>query len=257
VPRRWLILVSVLAVGALCAFFAVLTAMVWHAPGLVDLDLAAQRWRSSEEVDALLADGGALGFRSGLRPQQVVDLGSRRFVIPAAFLLALLALVGRDRIAALVAVGGPGLTGGLTQYLLKPVVNVPDGPRAFPSGHAGGITAVALVAVVLVYRRWGWLPALLVAPLAAAPALLVGAAVLRLNFHYPTDVLGGSLLAATIVLGLTAVLTLYRGPGDQLLRSSHRPGQAHDPATDPSLEVTRSGRSERLLVSIPPIRVSP
>lgn len=215
--RRRLLLLSVTTVGALAAAFVALAAHVWETRGIVDLDRAAHRLRRSNRVDALLADGAALGFDSGLQPRDVVHLGSRTVVIPAAFVLALLALACRDRIGALVAVAGPGLTGALTEYLLKPLVNGPEGPRAFPSGHTGGATSIALVVIVLVYRRWGWPPTVVVAPLMAVPVFFVGAALLRLDFHYPTDVLGGALLAGTVVLGLTAGLSLYRGPGSRLL----------------------------------------
>lgn len=217
---------ALLVVGALGGAFIALMVDVWETNALVGLDSTAHRVRRAERVDALLADGQPLGFGERVQPRQVIHLGAPRFVIPAAFGLALLALAWRDRIGALVAVGGPGLTGALTEYVLKPAVNVPApaGSRAFPSGHAGGVAAIALVAVIVVYRRWGWLPALLVAALSAAPVMYVGTALLRLDFHYPTDVLGGGLLAATVVLGMTAALSLYTGPGHHLLRSARSAG---------------------------------
>jgi membrane-associated phospholipid phosphatase len=229
---------SIVVVGALGGAFVALMIDVWETNGLVGLDRTAHRLRQAEPVDALLADGQPLGFSDRLRPRTVVELGGPRFVISAAFALAVLALAFRDRIGALVAIGGPGLTGALTEYVLKPLVNVPApvGSRAFPSGHAGGIAAIALVAVIVVHRRWGWPLAAPVAVVAGAPVLFVGTALLRLDFHYPTDVLGGGLLAATVVLGMTAALALYPGPGHRLLytRQSDR--------TDPSVAAIATSR---------------
>lgn len=238
--RRAPLVASLLVVAALGGAFVALMVDVWETNALVGLDHVAQDVRRSDPADALLGDGAPLGF-SGERPaNEIVQLGDAKVVIPAAFLLALCALVLRDRIGALVAVGGPGVTGFLTEYVLKPLVNVPApaGSRAFPSGHGGGIAGIALVVVVLVYRRWGWLPALLVAPFAAVPVLWVGSALLRLDFHYPTDVLGGGLLAATVIAAMTATLSLYTGPGHRLLRSGRTkqlPPSATSGEADPSV----------------------
>lgn len=137
-----------------------------------------------------------------------MDLGSASVVVLLAAGLALAAFAWRDWLGAVLALAGPGVTGGLTQYLLKPLVTPSSlaGDRAFPSGHAGGAASVALVAVILVYRGWGRVPAFILAPLAALPVLAVGHGLVRLGYHYPTDVAGGVLLAMLVVLGLAAVL---------------------------------------------------
>ena len=174
-------------------------------------------------------------LRSRLQPEQVVHLGSRDVVFPVALALALLAVVWRDRVGAVVAIAGPALTGAATEYVIKPLVNLPTpvGARSFPSGHAGGVAAVALVAVILVYRRWGWPAAVVAAPPALVPVVLVAAALLRLGYHYPTDVCGGVLLASTVVLGLTTTLSAYRGPGHALLcRAVPTPVEAEAPPAD-------------------------
>lgn len=228
---RRLMVTSFVLVGALTVAFLALAGRVREVNALVGLDRATQRVRRSGPVEALFADDGLLWLGSRLRPEQAVNLGGRTAVVLMACVLALVALAWRDRIGALVAIGGPALTGALTEYVIKPLVNVPSpvGARAFPSGHAGGVAAVALVAVILVYRRWRWLATLLVAPFGAFAVLLVGEALLRLQFHYPTDVIGGVLLAAVVVLGMTTCLMLYRGPGYRLLRRKERR------STDPSI----------------------
>lgn len=215
-PHRLVVLSAPIAV--LATGFVALAAMVWETNGLVALDRAANQLLG-RAVDAVFASPSSPGSISPLRADDVVHLGSRTTVIVAAFALGLLALAWGDRVAALVAVAGPGLTGALTEYVIKPLVNVPSpvGARTFPSGHAGGAAAIALVVVVLVQRRWGRWPCLAAAVLAAVFASAVAAALLHLRFHYPTDIVGGALLAAVVVLGLTACLSRYTGPGHRLL----------------------------------------
>jgi len=220
--RRRLALVSFAAVGALGACYVALTALVWGTTGRNDLDRAAFRVVGKAEVNSLV--GGRSALRSHVRPADIVELGSSKVVIPLACALALVALVWRDRVGAVVAVAGPGATGVLTEYVAKPLINMSDrtGVRAFPSGHAGATAAVALAILVVVWRRWGPLWALIAAPFVVVPTLLADAALLSLGYHAPTDVLGGALLAAVIVLGLTATLSLYAGPGSQILRPRPR-----------------------------------
>jgi membrane-associated phospholipid phosphatase len=75
------------------------------------------------------------------------------------------------------------------------------GSRAFPSGHAANNAAVAGIVIVLVLRwvRRRWLRRTAVAT-AVLAALVVGADRVFLGVHHCSDVLGGYLLAATVVL---------------------------------------------------------
>jgi YegS/Rv2252/BmrU family lipid kinase len=78
--------------------------------------------------------------------------------------------------------------------------------RSFPSGHAAGTAALAGVVIVLALmlvrrsnlRRLVWAGAVLI-------ALLVGADRVLLGRHYPTDVVGGWLLAACLTLFWLAI----------------------------------------------------
>lgn len=119
-----------------------------------------------------------------------------------------LALLWRDWVAGLAALLAPLASFVVTEYLAKPLINepLPFGGRAYPSGHGAGVAAVAVSALVLFYRRWGGLGAVLVAPLAVAAVLAVALGVLALEFHHPTDVLGGVALGGTAALWLAAVL---------------------------------------------------
>jgi membrane-associated phospholipid phosphatase len=117
-------------------------------------------------------------------------------------LLIVVALArGRTRVAVAVAVVllGAAVT---TDYVLKPALaasryapelglrQVPSG--SFPSGHATASMALALCAILVAPARLRPY----VAALGAAFAIAVSFAFLSLGWHYPSDVLGGYLVAA-------------------------------------------------------------
>ena len=191
--------------GAVAATsFVVLAAIVWHANHPVGLDRAAGRLGITAGDEGLLGGHHRLA-RAGER------LGTRPIVGLATAALVGVALIWREWVVGVAALLAPLGCFVLTEYLAKPLINdpIPFGGRAFPSGHAAGVAAVAVSALVLSYRRWGAVGSTLVAPLAVTAVLAVGLGVLALGFHhYPTDVAGGVTLGATVVLVLTAVLEL-------------------------------------------------
>ena len=134
-----------------------------------------------------------------------------------AVLIAIALLRGRKALA--VAVGvillGSAFT---TDYVLKPAFATPrfaqvlgwhqiDG-QAFPSGHATASMALALSAVLVVGPR--------LRPLAvgigALFAIAVSYSLLSLGWHFPSDVLGGYLVAAGWTGLAVAALSLGQAP---------------------------------------------
>jgi membrane-associated phospholipid phosphatase len=75
-------------------------------------------------------------------------------------------------------------------------------PDSWPSGHSTAVMALVLAAVVAAPARLR--PA--VAALGACLAIAVGYSVLATGIHYPSDVLGGFLMAATWALATVAAL---------------------------------------------------
>jgi membrane-associated phospholipid phosphatase len=133
---------------------------------------------------------------------------------PGPFALVALALV----VVALLR-GGPlrGLAAGtallganITTQILKPLLVNPRGTfgeygvaaEAFPSGHATASMSLALVAVVVAPPRLRPLVALV----GAGFALAVGFSIISLDWHFPSDVAGGYLVAAAWCFAVFGVI---------------------------------------------------
>jgi len=76
------------------------------------------------------------------------------------------------------------------------------GPEAFPSGHATAAMSLALAAVVVAPARMR-VP---VASAAAAYVIAVSTSILVLRWHFPSDVLGGLLVASGSFFGTLAAI---------------------------------------------------
>jgi membrane-associated phospholipid phosphatase len=134
-----------------------------------------------------------------------------------AALIVLVALARRrPRLALATAAILLGATA--TTELLKPLLAAPRvlsgqvAAASWPSGHATAAMSLALSAVLAAPARLR--PA--VAALGAAFAVAVSYSFLHLGWHYPSDVLGGFLVAATwTLLVIAALLTIEARRGEQ------------------------------------------
>jgi membrane-associated phospholipid phosphatase len=79
---------------------------------------------------------------------------------------------------------------------------------AFPSGHSVHAVTAGLVAIVLLWPYVGRVARWSIAGVAAVAALAVGATRVVLLAHWPSDVLGGYLLAVGLVLALAYLLPI-------------------------------------------------
>jgi membrane-associated phospholipid phosphatase len=129
------------------------------------------------------------------------------------------ALIGiallRGRIARAGAVAVLLVATGLTTQLLKSSLGSPRGGQilglelgSWPSGHATAAMTLALCAVLVAPRAWRGLVALG----GAGFALAVGLGVLVMEWHLPTDVAGGYLVAMGWTLLAVAALRRVEGP---------------------------------------------
>ena len=135
---------------------------------------------------------------------RVTDLRSVP-VLVAGSILAAVTVVGRDRLRALACLVGPGLSVVLVEWLLKPVIARRfAGVPTFPSGTTTVVASVATAWALAVPRRF--------APMAMViGAFLVGLeciAVTALQWHLPTDALGGVAVGVGVVLVVDGLLHL-------------------------------------------------
>ncbi len=187
--------------AALCAgAFVVMLALAYGSPGARWLDASALQ-----------------GFANLQRPtidtvtMWLGELGDPAEVIVIASILSAIALArGRPRMAALV-VALVGVT-SISSQLLKALLAYPrsdeliDGahvaPAAFPSGHATASMTLAIALVLVVSPRLRPAAALV----GSALALAVSFSVMSMGWHFPSDVIGGFLLATGWTLILLAGL---------------------------------------------------
>lgn len=161
-----------------------------------------------------------------------------RYVVLAALPVLIALARRRPRVAAMIVV--ILLCANETTQLLKPLLPGPRDPAAgvtvdlasWPSGHATAAMSLALCMVIAAPARWR--PA--VAAAMAAFAVAVVYSFLELGWHYPSDVLGGFLVAGTwTLLGIAglALVQARRARGRAEMARQRRPsfsvGQALAP----------------------------
>lgn len=174
--------------------------------------LAAGIVGSARSPRRLPVDPGSLVPTALLQP--FVAWGTIAIGIALAVGVAAVAWWRRDRWAALVSVAAPALAVVIVDLLAKPVIGRRHGlALAFPSGHATMAAAAATVVLVMLNRWYGWRRALCWAPLVALLPLGTGAGVVRLGWHYPTDVVGGVAFGAALVVALAAAIPGLPVPG--------------------------------------------
>jgi|HigsolmetaAR206D_1030411.scaffolds.fasta_scaffold00184_24 undecaprenyl-diphosphatase len=150
------------------------------------------------------------------------------FTVAGLVVSAALAARGARRPAALCAVATVlvPLLWGLSQWLVhhpRPEDNhVLVTGNGFPSGHTSQATAAALVAVHLLWPRVTPRVRLVVLGLAAGFAVLIGLTRVFLLAHWPTDVLGGWLLALAVVPAAARTVA-GRRPGERAVRPRSGP----------------------------------
>lgn len=198
----------VVPLAALVAFLA-LMALVIGGWGPLD------RFDSAVSEDLREYGTGRPGLIDAIRV--ATDIGATLPFVAAGVVAAVGLLLRRHRregyLCAWVTVLVPVLWGLMHWGLHRP--RPPAGfvfvdSNGFPSGHTSHAAAAALVAVLLLWPHLAGRGRALVVAAAAALAVFVGATRIMLLAHWPTDVLGGWLLALAVV-PLTARAVGARG----------------------------------------------
>ncbi len=222
-PGRWRVPAAMLALA--CAGITALLGWIYAGQTRAGpLDSAAGSWLTA----ALGGHGAALGV--------VARLGSAPWVVAMTGALALGCAVARRWNGAVMAGLGVGAAGGLTEWVLKPVVGrTLQGDLCYPSGHTTGAFAVATACVVLLAappgRRVPPAARAVLALAALAGAAAVAVSVVALGEHYLTDAAGGAALSVAVVLAVTLGIDLLPGR----LRGRKADGRARDGRRGPRL----------------------
>ncbi|HKP90091.1 MAG TPA: phosphatase PAP2 family protein [Thermoleophilaceae bacterium] len=192
---RRLTILSVLAVLACALVYVVALGTAWG----VDVDARALPRGTSGEAWA----------RAHAALRRAVDTVHVATLALAAATAAFVALRRRRSDLAFVAIATVAGASATTQ-VLKPMLargNPLGGESArwlddaFPSGHATAAMSIALVAVIVAPRAWRPFIALAASVYAAS----VGVGLVVLLAHYPSDVVGGYLVAGAWATAMSAI----------------------------------------------------
>jgi membrane-associated phospholipid phosphatase len=196
------------------------------AVGFAILAVLVHRSASVQHQDAvLLTHFAERGSRTGSVAAGIVMLGDLGALLPLLAIACGIALARqrpRAALAAIFVVAGANLTTQLFKALLahprvQALVGVEQiGANSFPSGHTTAVASIAIAFAFAVPRDWR--PA--VALVGTGLVIAVGCSVMALGWHYPSDVLGGILVAAgwgfAALAGLQAMRGGWRGAPLQL-----------------------------------------
>jgi membrane-associated phospholipid phosphatase len=187
------------------------------AVGFAILAVLVHKSGSVEHFDAvLLGHFAERGSRTGSVAAAIVLLGDFGALLPLLGIACGIALARhrpRAALAALFVVAGANLTTQLFKALLahprfQALLGAEQiGANSFPSGHSTAVASIAIAFAFAVPREWRAAVALIGTGLIVA----VGCAVMALDWHYPSDVLGGILVAAGWGLAALAGLRATRG----------------------------------------------
>lgn len=180
--------------------FALIASLAYRNDSLQRFD-ARTLHRLVSQRDAPLGDVARLVVHLGDPVPQLV-------LLAGACLLALCLRRPERAIAATVLVAGANLTtqvlkAALAHPRLQPILGYSQvGETAFPSGHTTAMASMAYAYVLVAPRSWR----AVAAAVGVIAIFMVGAAVVVLNRHYPSDVLGGLLVASAWFFGTVAIL---------------------------------------------------
>jgi membrane-associated phospholipid phosphatase len=169
----------------------------------------------AEQLDArvlseLAAPAGSSADSVASLFERVADWLPQVALVVVASLIALRRDRPRSAIAVVALVAGVAVITQILKIVLahpryQPILGSRQvGSDGFPSGHAAGAMAMALAFLLVVPHSWRP-PA---AVIGAGLTLAVGASVIVLNLHYPSDVLGGWLVTAGWCFALIALRPL-------------------------------------------------
>lgn len=174
--------------------------------------VGAYLWHPGQTLDEEGLAGFVQAQDSWLRPYawSFTDLGNPPQVAVITLVLAAFALLrGRPRLAVAVVglIAATSVSGQILKALLAhprfpPVFDYPVGPEALPSGHGTAAMSLTLAGVLVAPAR----ARVAAAVIGSVLSLAVGASVIIVGWHFPSDVIAGYLLATGWALAIFAGL---------------------------------------------------
>jgi len=158
--------------------------------------------RHPGELDGAISRGinDLVGQRSGLA-ELLVTPTDTLVVLAVLVLLVAVGLIAHRWEVAVLAVAGPGLAVTIAELVLKPVVDRRlYGELSYPSGHMVAAVSALTVALLVVTSGGSLLRTLLVVPVWAALVIVLLVGLVAMDYHYPTDAIGGFCLSLGVVL---------------------------------------------------------
>jgi membrane-associated phospholipid phosphatase len=219
IPRRTLTVVAVVCAVA----FAALAVYVWSSPHPTTIE-----GHINDAITSMHKDTAFRVFDA------VSVIGSTGAVAVGGVTLAVFAWWWwRNLRLALVCVLGPALA-GLGEIVIKEAIGRPrpltaslsgESGFGFPSGHASGATALAVVLVLLAFaafrRHHPMRPIVVVG--VVLYAVVIGVSRLVVGAHFAFDVLGGALLGTTASLAVIVVLLPARATTSDVAQPANPP----------------------------------
>ena len=205
--------------------------VAWGIAVALGMSVAGQQYAGS--VDRMLIDRvhATVGEGRGLARLLLIPADTP-MIIAVAVVSCGVALVRRRWDVALLALATPAIGAAATELVLKPLFGRRlHGYLSYPSGHAiaavAGYTVVALVLASIATRAWrrvtavGW----------GLVIVIVMVGLVGMDWHYPTDTIGGVCVAVGVVLPCAAITDTYlRRPAVRipLPRPAPAPGTGSD-----------------------------
>jgi len=204
-PRAWRPALAALWLTATTTVVAISTVTHGQADNGIDAAIAGHL------RDRLAAGSGHLRL--------VTVLGSPGAVVSGSVALGCGCVLLHHHRAAAFALLAPGLSGGMAEWVLKPLVGRTKGlALSFPSGTTAGAFGLAVtVCVLLVATTSPTTSARVVAARVAvaaatlAAAASVAVAVVTIGWHYASDAVGGAATGVAVVIATAAIVDLAAG----------------------------------------------
>jgi membrane-associated phospholipid phosphatase len=219
--EEWLLLLLAVACLGLAWFFAKVGSEVLEGE-LLAVDRIAQQWVARHRSPIALAFFHVVTF-----------LGAKELLAPLGALLGWRLFRGTKALIAFLAFSALASAEFVALikrnfHIARPAGGIAAGlGYSFPSGHATGSTAMAIVLAYVSIRQRTH--ARVLVPICATVAVLVGVSRVYLGVHWASDVIGGWLVGAAFGIGCWALYELIERKS-QVMKGDPSPEPVSRPA---------------------------